>query len=423
MGVEIVKIKRFTVLKDFAHDFKNRNWLITGANGLGKSSILNFIRIALGDTDIIPPGSEGSGEVFVNKQGQTYHLKVDIKGGKSKIIITGEDGLSDTRKGMLAQIMGATSLNVTEFIELSKSEKGRKEQVEIFKSMLPKEVQDELMRLEANVKAAFEERTELARDVKRKETEIKTNPVDYLVPKELEKLKEVDVTATMTEMKTIQEANVKIKEVKDRMDVRQSEMVSQQVQIEKMKKELSELEDALKSNLNKQGDAIIWINKTENQIKSTSEYEELIKTATETNETFRNAQKIKTDRGLLTKMVADHENYTIRIETGRQAIQDAIKDMSGDLVPGVSYNEEGLTWNGLLIHPNTHSTGEQLELAMKLKMCENPDLQVMFLEHTESIDQDRMNRILEIAKDNHWQIIGEEVRRNQKEMVFEIIGE
>lgn len=422
MGIEIVKIKHFTVLDNFEHDFKNHNWLIIGANGLGKSSILNFIRIALGDTDIIPPKSDGSGEIWVNKQGQTYHLKVDIKNGKSKVIITGDDGLSDTRKGMLSQIMGATSLNVTEFIELSKSEKGRKHQIEIFKGMLPKEVQAELLRLEANIRVAFEERTELARDIKRKETEIKANPLDYLVPKELEKLKEVDVTSTMNDMKTIQAHNKKVQEINDRYDQRASEMTIQRAQIEKMREALREAEDALKLNENKQEYAAIWIGQPANKIQDTIQYEELIKSATETNENFKNAKKIKADRELLIKMVSDHENYTIRIESGRQAIQDAIKDLSGDLVPGVSYNEDGLTWNGLLIHPNTHSTGEQIELAMKLKMCENPELQVMFLEHTESIDEDRMNRILDIAKRNGWQILGEEVRKNQAKMTIEVIG-
>jgi len=421
--IEKVHIKQYTVLKDFKLDINNRSMLICGKNGIGKSSVLKFIQIALGASNLIPPGANGEGEVYTNKEGKKYQFDVKIKNGKSKVTVKGPDGLSDSRKGTLASIVGAVDLNVTEFIELSKSEKGRKKQVEIFKSMLPEDVREELARLEENVKVAYEERTELSKDVKKHEVKIKANPLNHLMDKELDKFEKVDISATMTEMQALQKHNASVEQVKERMESRKDTIATHEKRIEDIKAELERVEKDLKEEENKQAEATKWLSKPENKVKPLDKHEEIIKNATSTNENYKYAQDIKADKKLLAEMVNDHENYTIRIETGRQAIQDAIKDMAGDLVPGVTYNNEGLIWNDLLVHPDTHSTGEQLELAMKLKMAENPDLQVLFLEHTESLDDDRMNRMLDVAKKEGWQILGEEVRKRQKDMTFELIGE
>jgi len=420
--INIVRIKEFTVLKDFQFDFKNHSFLICGMNGIGKTSIHKFIKIALGDKSALAPGLSGEGDVFINRHGEEYHLKVVIENGKSKVTVTGSDGMRDSKKGVLANIFGAIDLNVNTFIELSRSTKGRKEQVEIFKSMLPKDAQDTLRKIEANIQTLYDERTENGKDVKRKEVEIGANPLGHLADKEVTNYQKIDVTTTMAEMRVMQDDNETRRQVGDRSDTRVRDINKQRDEIKKLKTTLAEAEEALKKDLEREKNATEWLKDPENQIKDISKHEEIINNATQTNEDYNSALKLMEDRKLLEKMISDHENYTIRIESERQEIEDAVKDMAGDLIPGLTYNEEGLIWNGLLVHPNTHSTGEQLELAMKLKMIENPDLQVLFLEHTESIDEDRMKRIVEIVNKEGWQLIGEEVRKNQKEITFELIG-
>lgn len=420
--IEQIFIRKYKILENLKFDFANHHVLICGSNGLGKSSTLEFIQIALGNTNIIPPNADGSGEVFVNKHGHKYHLKVEIKDGKSKVTITGEDNLSNSTRGALAGIFGAVSLDVNHFIELSKTEKGRKEQVEIFKAMLPKETQDELRKFENNVATLYSERTELGRDIKKKDTEVRANPLNHLIDKELDKFHPVDVSATMAELKGIQDHNAKITRAIDKKAAIDTEVTQAEAKVEELKKQLLAAETALNDVKMRQAEGKGWLAMAENQIKPTDHLEKLINSATEANKNFENAQKLKADKKLLAEMINDQENYTIRIETERQLIQDTIKDIAGGIIPGVSYNEEGLIWNGRLVHPNTHSTGEQLEFAMLLKMAENKDLGVLFLEHTESIDEERMNRIIEISDAHGWQVLGEEVRKRQGEITFEIIG-
>lgn len=412
--IEQIKIKEFTVLKNFEYDFSGRNVLICGKNAIGKSSIMKFIRVARGEQEIIPPNAKGEGEVWETKNGEKYYFKVKIENGKSKVTVTGPDGMSSSQKGVIANLMGAQEFNINEFVEMSKTEKGRKQQVEIFKSFLPEDVRKEIERLEENVRVAFEERTQLNREIKTKDTEVKANPMNILLPKQLDAIKPVDVSATMTELKAIQDANAKVQKVLDNKVARAEEIVAETEAIRA-------LQEKLDAKIKLQADAEEWLVK--NKLQSTTEKEEIIRNATKANTDFANAEKLKKDKELLEKMVSESEDYTAKIGSQRQAIQDAIKDMSGDFVPGLTFDETGLIWNDVPVHSDTHSTSERIELGILMKIAENPENDVLFIEHTESIDEDRWKNILQIAKKHGLQVIAEEVRKNQKEMTLELIAE
>lgn len=411
--IEQVNIRHFTVLEDFSHNFSGHHTLICGQNAIGKSSVLKFIQIALGATDCIAPGIEAEGEVYKNQNGQQYKFSVKMDKGKPKVTVTGPDGMSDSRKGVIASITGAMNLNIAEFINMSKSEKGRKEQVELFKSFFPLETVKEIERLEANVKTAFDDRTQLNKDIKQKDAEVNANPLNYLIDKELDKFLEVDISAAMVELKGIQEANAVVQRTTDNRKSREAEIVAETKAIAELQAKL----DA-KIGLQKQADEWLEVNK----IKETNALEETIKNATKSNNDFKNAQKLMADKKMLEKMVSESESATVNIESQRQAIQDAIKDMAGNLVPGLTFDNNGLIYNGLTVHPDTHSTSERIKLGMRIKIAQNREIGVLFLESLESVDENGMKAIIELADELGMQVIGEEVRRNQKEMIFEIIG-
>ena len=423
MKIETVHVKKFTVLQDLTHDFAGHHTLICGKNAIGKSSLIKFLRIALGETDCIPPGIDIDGEVYTNKEGKEYVFSVKMDKGKPKVTVKGPDGMSDSRKGVLAMITGAMNLNIPEFIELSRTEKGRKTQVEIFKSFFPKEIIDGIDKMEAHVKTLYDERTQLSKDVKAKDLEVRTNPLNHLIDKELDKFKQVDVSATLNELKAAQQHNA----IGVRADIKKAqidaEVIAAEANVEKARKALADAEGVHQAKRTDQLKGAEWLSAPENQPKATGHLEELINSATKTNEDYKNAQKLKVDKELLGTMVTEQENYTIRIESSREEISKTIKDMTTDLVPGLEFNETGLIYNGIPVHPDTHSTSERIKLGLRIKIAQNQDLGVLFLESLESVDEDGMKAILEIANEFNMQVIGEEVRRNTKEMVFEIIGE
>lgn len=421
--IETVKINRFTVLKDFKHDFEGKSVLICGKNALGKSSILKFIRVALGEQGCIAPGIDIDGEVHKNVNGDTYIFSVKMKGGKPVVTVTDPKGLSDSRKGIIASITGAMGFDIDQFVQMSKTDKGRKEQVELFKSFFPKETIEWIEKFEANVKAAFEDRTQLNKDVKAKELEVSTNPLNHLIDKELDKLELVDVTAAMQELKAMQEHNSKIALNIDRKTAIDADVVTAEKALEEMRKQLLEAEKNVAEMKARQKKAVEWMAAPENQKKDTTKLEETISSATKTNKDYESAQKLKADRALLEKMKEEAENATINIESQREEIKKAIKDMTSDMVPGLTFDENGLIYNGLPVHPDTHSTSERIKLGVRMKIAQNKEIGVLFLERLESVDEDGIRAIMEEAEANGMQVLGEEVRRNQGEMTFELIGQ
>jgi energy-coupling factor transporter ATP-binding protein EcfA2 len=423
MKIETVHIKKFTVLQDLTHNFEGHHTLICGKNAIGKSSLIKFLRIALGETDCIPPGIDIDGEVYTNSEGKEYVFSVKMDKGKPKVTVKGPDGMSDSRKGVIATITGAMNLNIPEFIELSRTEKGRKTQVEIFKSFFPKEIIDGIDKLEAHVKTLYDERTQLSKDVKAKDLEVRTNPLNHFIDKELDKFKPVDVSATLTELKAAQQHNATGERAVIKKAQIDSDVIAAEANVEKARKALADAEGAYQAKRTDQLKGAEWLSAPENQPKPTGHLEDLINSATKTNEDYKNAQKLKVDKGLLATMVDEQEGYTIRIESSREEISKTIKDMTTDLVPGLEFNETGLIYNGIPVHPDTHSTSERIKLGLRIKIAQNQELGVLFLESLESVDEDGMKAILDIANEFDMQVIGEEVRRNTKEMVFEIIGE
>lgn len=429
-NVQQVNIREFKKLTDFNSSFNGDNILLMGENGIGKSSIMQFIRIALGDQTSIPPNAEGEGQVIVNRDGSTYTLKVKFKDGKPVVTIISPDGLKDTRKGTLAALFGAMEFDINKFVELSKSKAGRKEQVEIFKGFLPEEVRSEILRLEANIKSKFDERTELNRLIGDTETLINNSP---LVKTDLNSYKRVKISDVIEKMEKTTKDNEAVRNVVARKASRLEKIEEEKESIKTIQGEIKDLEEKIRlakekieiketsikdlEATNLQSDE--WL-KT-NKIESVEAYTQTINSANTANENRKAAVQLKWKIRSLAKMKDESGDLTVLIETQRQAVSDAIKDMSSP-IDGLSFDEDSLLYNGIAVSPDSLSTSEIMELGIRLKIAENPDC-ILFIECGESLGEDRYNAILETARKEKRQVIMEQVVRGKKQLIVEVIGE
>ncbi len=393
MKIEEVIIKEYKILNDVDFAPKGQNVLIIGENGLGKSTIIQFIEIALGKQTNIPPQAQGEGIVVVNKDGSKYTLKVKIKDGKSVITVVTDAGLKDNRKGAIASLVGPVEFDIENFIQLSKTKTGRKEQVEIVKSFFPISTQEEIRKYENSLKVEEDERTEIGRDRDKLHGSIESNP---LKNDDLSKYKFVDITAVSEELKKANEHNAEISKIVERKKSRSESIekdkktvLEKQVEIEKKKKEIEELEGKIKISNDlisieelKNVKADEWLKA--NIVKPVDGFETTIKNATDTNNKYNDAQALIKDMKQLELLKNEYGEQTVKIELTRQSIADTIRDI-GLPVDGLTFDEEKLIYNGLPVHPESQSESEIMELGAKLKFCENPDLGILLLERTESI--------------------------------------
>lgn len=416
MKTEIVKIKEFKVLQDFEADFKGANVLLVGDNGVGKSSVMQFIQIALGNTSNIPPNATGEGEVVMDKEGNKYTFFVKFKDGKPQVSVVGPDGLKDTRKSTIASLVGAIDFNIDEFVSLSDTTAGRKKQVDIYKSLLDKEIIEGINKLEVTNQGLYDERTEINRKIKTLDGFIRESP---LFGKELE-VELIDVTSINAEIQKMHAANEQISSVESRIKERERKLNEHSQRLTDLMNQVRIIEKEMEEAKQLNADAQKWL--SENPKQDTAVLYNQVSAAAEQNKTVELAKEQKSKTIQLEKFQNEVGELTAQIESNRQAIADAIRDMNVP-VEGLMFDSDQLIYNGIPVSDSSLSTSEKLHLGAKLKIAQNSDFGVLFMEHGESIGAARMKEILDMAAKHNWQVIMEQVERGTEELRIEFIHE
>jgi hypothetical protein len=457
MSIQTVHIKKFLVLDNFEAELKGKNIMLLADNEKGKSSFLRFIQIALGRTDLIPTDATVDGMVVADKGGKQYTFRVETtKTGKVKVSVEGADGMVDERKGVIANIVGALKFNIDDFVKLSESKAGQKEQVKIFKSFLPKDVQDDLARFEAHIDSLYNQRTDINKDKVSAEKLIQNHEFKH-VP-DLSIYKQVDVLGL-----TKQKEEIKAKlngEYLNAKKVNEEIRQAHKVKCDKLREEITKHNEGVQVHrgkhtkaseilleLRKLGYEGVEVSKfvldLQGNIKELKNFtepeltgllnempddapikaidEQLLK-ATETNSNYISAQQLIKFRQQYKELEDLSGELTVKIDSERQAISDTIKQMDSP-VEGLEYDNDLLRYNGIEVSMNTMSTSAIIELGVKLKMAENKELGILLIEHGESLGKERLAYILDIAKNNGFQVIMEQVVRGKDKLTIEIIGE
>jgi hypothetical protein len=148
-------------------------------------------------------------------------------------------------------------------------------------------------------------------------------------------------------------------------------------ELKRLEKEIKKKEEeliALKESLTKAAEACHKTDKwlSENPRKETSEFETQINKAQSVNEQYKQAHDLKEKGKQLAVMVEESGDLTAKIESQREAIRQAIREMESP-VDGLMFDDEQLLYRGVPVHPNSMSESEMMELSIKLKMAENPN--------------------------------------------------
>lgn len=424
MKIEQITIKSFNCLKDFKADFNGNNVFLVGKNRIGKTSAIRFIQIALGDSRNVPDDFDGTGIVIASKEGKEYKFEVKSKAGKPVVTVTSPNGLKDIRKGALLEITGAINFDIDEFVQYSNTKAGQKKQVEIFKSFLGEEINEAIVVYERNIATKYEERTELNRIIKEVESFINNHPLRMEI--NLDKFQPIDVSTKTTDLTAANETNKKIADVISRVVERKkdidrlnSEEEELKAQIEAIAKKIETINLAKLEATSLNSKAAVWLDS--NKEISVSEIIAEIDSAALVNKKAEQAKELSEKIKSLEQMKEDSGELTALIDSERQLIQDTIRQMDSP-VEGLSFDEDTLIYNGVAVNEKNLSTSEKMELGIKLKIAENKEFGILFLQRAESFDETRIEQLLAIAKDNDMQIIAEEVRRGQEELTIEIMG-
>jgi AAA15 family ATPase/GTPase len=408
MKIEKVKIKQFKVLKDFEADIAGHNIFIMGDNAQGKSSIIQFLKIALGDQSNIPPDATGEGVVIASKDGGNYTFKVKFKDGKPVVEVTSPDGLKDSRKGTLAALTGAIGFDIDEFVSLSKTTAGQKKQVEIYKSFLDQEIIKEIDALQSKVKSLEVDRTETGREEKRLKAVIESHPLRNEM--ELTKFKEVDTAALLESLNKANEKNKSIEGVNTKMAAKKAEVDNCDAEIAELEKKIAAEKEKKAILLTEIEKGKIWL-QTNTPI-DTTDIQTQINEASETNKKAAQAAQLIKDREAHAQAAESYGEATANIESQKAEIASFIKEMAVP-VDGLQFDDDMLIYKGVPVSEASLSTSEIMELGLLMKVAENKGLGILFLERGESLGAQRLKDIQEMAAKNNMQLIIEQVERGK----------
>jgi uncharacterized protein YutD len=377
---------------------------------------MQAIKIALGSKDIPSTLQDGAkGIVEVDMEGNPYTFYFEKKKGNVELKVTLPSGLKETKKGVIAGLVGAIDFDINEFVKMSDSVSGRKKQVEDFKKLLPAEFVQGINEFEKKLKNTFDERTELNNKIKTLKGFINESP---LFGADL-KTQPVDVEALNLELEAANKKNQLIKEKESAYEARCQSIEIRKKEIERLKLLIEEEERKVHDEET--------INKLYTDWRKKNDYvdvSEMSKRLAEASEINVKASKAE-DHNKKLKQLEEFEEQagemTALIETTRQAIADAIRDFDSP-VPGLSFTEDCLVYNGVMVEESSLCTSEKMELGYKMAVAANPDLGLLFLENGESFGKQRFEDLLKFCEKNNIQVFLEQVERGKEELEIQFIS-
>ena len=404
---------------------KGRLIQITGKNGQGKTSALDALWAALAGKRAIPDKPVRKG---AEKSRLTVYLG-DAKTGKREIglrrIIDGNrtttiqlensDGTKySSPQAMLDDLMGELAFDPLEFIHMQP-----KAQVETLRKVV--KIGEDLDALDQQNKDDYAQRTEINRDVAKLEAEIGGMVIQEGLPKA-----KIDDAALLQRIAEVGERNKAIEEVratKSRLGYQRTEaerMVQSQKEsierageeIDRLAKELAEKQEQVKvliagrTTLEEKLEAATAAFHTapEPEYLDTAKLTAELQQAQATNreidrKTRRDEIKTKLDekRKESTEITRAMERRT---EKKRAAIANAKMP-----VEGLTFSDESdaaVLYNGIPLEQM--GEGEQIKISAQVAMAANPKLRILRIMHGESLDDDGLAILAQLAEEHDYQI-------------------
>lgn len=475
MIIKRLELVNFQVISEFNADFEGNVYFITGDNELGKSTVLKAIGALLtGARDAVLKNGENKGfaRMVIGDDGEEY--KVELRYTKSNprgtlSITQNSSGMRSDNVSMLQKIFGYTDFDAVEFSRWSETAEGRRKQIEVVKSLLPEKVRKRIAEIDSEVIDLKDKRLFSNRELKQynalcaeAENNLSSGDVEkFTVPKDITTLmQEQQVAAQLIEKaKTVRASREqriiqlsaiperikqvdkdylnKIENIKSRLIEARKAYEERLALAEKAYKEAQDMltEDSKQVETDKanqlksieeervdlerrKANADKWLEEYEKDNPEKLDTAERLKAAEEYNKKCRIVSEYKEKVRLRDSVAKDVDAMEKRLEKLASEREKLISD-SKLPISGLSFTNEGLELNGVPFIAGKVSDSQIMEVAAKLIIASNPTVNVFRIARGESLGKNRLQAIINIAKENGFQGFIEEVKRGQDELIIE----
>jgi len=340
--------------------------VITGRNAQGKTSVLDGIMAALsgrkGAKELVRPIRDGEAKARVVVELDDLVVERKWTPSGSTVIVSPKGGNArlNSPQAVLDKLIGDLSFDPLAFAEADP-----KSQVETLIDLIGREQFDALT---AERKAAYENRTEINRDVKRYRAEVESRA-------DAREIEPVDPAELVDELR-LAERKVALLEEHSRLKQQMIDIQARMAEIEIEGKAMP-------------------------KHRSTGDLNKMLSSARETNEQAQRWIDRKAAEEALARAESVSAKHTALIESVDERKATLIQ--SANLpVEGLTFDEDGVEYNGVPFVQS--SSAERLKVSVGMAMALNPELRVICIRDASLLDKDSKNALVALAKQHDYQI-------------------
>lgn len=360
---------------------------ITGANGSGKSSVLDSILFALGGKGSIDPEP-------IRKGADRGRVRIDLgelivtrlftaKG--STLEVQGADGTDlKSPQAVLDKLLGTLTFDPLQFLRAD-----AKTRLGMLKEAVPLDI--DVNALDRERDTIFEERTSVSRRLQQFKAEALGLPDPAHAPTAL-----VSTTDLLEELERDSRYNADLeRQTHERNDQvrRVANLEGSIISLEAQLTETRQQWEVARAALTAMPDGHVP--------RDVAPIRARMKGAEESNKQYHAAARARDVRAAITQVGEEHEDLTRRIadidETKRTAMERAVFPVSG-----LAFGDGDVIYNGF---PFSQASGaEQLRVSAALAMAANPKLRVLRIKDGSLLDKNSLAILEKLAEEKDYQV-------------------
>lgn len=369
--------------------------VIGGENGQGKTSVLDSIMYALGGKNTVceRPIHEGEKRAEVTLDlGDLTVTRTFTEAGGSLSVRQADGSKVAGPQALLDSLAGRLSFDPLEFARQEPAKQ---------KATLQALVGLDFTGLDHERKQAFDERTAVNRRVKELEANLKAAPRHTDAP-----AVEVSVTELSAELQKAQDAEVEFERRKAEYQAAKNRVASTEREIAETERQIKALQDRL---LGLHGDLKAMsgeFQKAKEAAENVPEFDidairERLNSAEQVNRKVRENARWVELSSACREATEEADALTKRIEQIDADKQEALQAAKFP-VPGLAFDEQGVTLNGLPF--SQASAAEQLRVSVAMGLALNPKLRVMLIRDASLLDKKSLAMVAEMAEQHDAQV-------------------
>lgn len=472
MHIQNISIKNFKSIEDLKFKLEGRSLFVVGDNGVGKSTFIQALFCLLTGKNIPKePVTTGHTKSELSAEFGNYRVELNMTNSRNEFKLY-QDGepVSSPRK-TLESVIQFNDFDPFEFLRMT-----GKKQVEFVKEM----VGIDFTELESDYNEVFEDRKNINRDIKNlqgkinestiTEVELKVFKEEKPVHELKEEIKGID-TFNETRIKNgqaIEEFIKGLNVVIESIGLPENNIELAQNQLQSVRRIYNRLHDVSNSedwDCQSGKSTVMWMDQVLNSLKeqiselqgivndpaTKEKYEQLVFKKQELQERIENGKKWLADNpvkksGELNARLEELNRFNLKVAEANgvrndMAALDELRSTSDkrterlreienekmDIIakanipiPGLSFTDEYLTYNGLPFNEDQLPKSTIIKVGLDIAMFKNPIMKVCRIKDGALLGS-VMDEVLEIAKEQDYQMFIEVVDRDEKSLKLEII--